>query len=219
MSFYMDEDATRLEDIRNRLYATDLIPTHKALLEGIDDAFRALERAGCVSTRELRVRLKNPKTIALLAERSGVDAEYLKLLRRVVDGFFPKPPNLRAFDWLDAEVIATLEKAGFKNAESLHIAARSGMEALCEKTGLSANDLKEPIALSDLSRVQWVSPAFARVLVAAGFEGAADLAEADAETLCEALERANAGGRFYKGKIGLRDIKRLIDAASYVPRH
>ncbi len=30
-----------------------------------------------------------------------------------------------------------------------------------------------------------------------------------------ALQTANAGARFYKGKIGLRDIKRVAAAASY----
>jgi hypothetical protein len=43
------------------------------------------------------------------------------------------------------------------------------------------------------------------------------VAAAEAEDLCEALEVVNEGDRFFKGKIGLRDIKRLIRAASYVP--
>ncbi|HEY0281457.1 MAG TPA: hypothetical protein VGC27_02410 [Rhizomicrobium sp.] len=30
-----------------------------------------------------------------------------------------------------------------------------------------------------------------------------------------ALQTANAGARFYKGKVGLRDIKRVAAAASY----
>jgi hypothetical protein len=43
------------------------------------------------------------------------------------------------------------------------------------------------------------------------------VAAADADDLCQALMHVNEGDRFFKGKIGLRDIKRLIRAASYVP--
>ena len=34
---------------------------------------------------------------------------------------------------------------------------------------------------------------------------------------CEALARVNEGDRFFKGKIGLRDVSRLVRSASYVP--
>jgi hypothetical protein len=73
------------------------------------------------------------------------------------------------------------------------------------------------MTLSDLSRVQWVSPTFARTLVAAGFTGAAEVSMADPEALYEAVMQANENARFYKGKVGLRDIKRLIAAAAYAP--
>ena len=64
--------------------------------------------------------------------------------------------------------------------------------------------------------MQWTSPTFARVLVAAGIDGAAALAEADADALCAAVAAANEDARYYRGKVGLRDIKRLIEAARYV---
>jgi hypothetical protein len=77
--------------------------------------------------------------------------------------------------------------------------------------------LESLVQLADLTRVQWVSPTAARMLVEAGYDSVSKLAVADAEDLCEALVRINEGGRFFKGKIGLRDIKRLVKAASYVP--
>ena len=70
--------------------------------------------------------------------------------------------------------------------------------------------------LTDLTRVQWVSPTAARMLKAARYNSASMLAEADDEELYQALLRANEGDRFFKGKIGLRDIKRLIRAAGYL---
>ncbi len=217
MSYYINQDSDGLGDLQKRLESTDLIPSHQPLLEGITHNFAALERAGCKSIRELRSRLKNAKTIALLANNSGVDPNYLNLLRRVVEGFFPKPQLMIAFDWLDKNTLAKLEKAGIKNTEQLYLAACSDIATLTKMTGLHSKDLSEPIALSDLSRVQWVSPTFARVLVASGFDNAAKVANANPEVLYAAVTKANESARFYKGKIGVRDMKRLVAAASYAP--
>jgi hypothetical protein len=187
------------------------------LLDGIANNFAALERTGCKSIRELRARLKSAKTIVLLAEDSGIDADYLSLLRRVVEGFFPKPQLLTVFDWLDKNTLVKLEKAGIKNTEQLYLAACSDLAALAKMTGLHAKGLSEPIALSNLSRVQWVSPNFARVLIASGFDSAAKVANANPEVLYAAVTKANENARFYKGKVGVRDMNRLVAAASYAP--
>lgn len=38
-----------------------------------------------------------------------------------------------------------------------------------------------------------------------------------AEALFQAVTKANRDAKFYKGAVGLRDIKRLVAAARYVP--
>lgn len=217
MGYYIDEEATSLKQVRERLESTDLIPSQEALLGGIRGNFAALKKAGVSSVAELRLALKNSKSIASLAAKSGVEQKYLELLRRTVAGWFPKPQPLRAFDWLDISVASKLEQAGIKNTEQLYSAAARGKAALAKKAGLSANDMTELLALSELSRIQWVSPTFARVLVAAGYKTAKKVAGANPERLCEAVVAANENARFYKGKVGLRDIKRLVAAAAYVP--
>jgi predicted flap endonuclease-1-like 5' DNA nuclease len=153
-----------------------------------------------------------------LSKATGIDMQYLTLLRREVEGYFPTPPALKAFDWLPEEAIAKLEKKGILHAAALFEAAGSSESrtALAQSTGVDAAILEALVRLADLTRVQWVSPLTARMLVEAGCDSASNLAAADAEELCEALVRVNAGGRFFKGKIGLRDIKRLIRAAGYM---
>ena len=216
MGYHMDDRAMGLDDLQKRLETTDLIPSYQPLLEGIDGKMASLERAGCTSVAALRARLKSKTSLASLARDAGVDADYLVLLRRAVEGFFPKPQPLRAFAWLDGEALAKLEKAGVKDTEQLHRAAAAGPAALAEKSGLRVKDLCEWIAVADLSRVQWVSPTFARVLVTAGFDSAAKVASATAEALWDGVVRANESARFYRGKVGMRDMRRLIAAAAYV---
>ncbi len=109
-----------------------------------------------------------------------------------------------------------MEKVGIKNTLQLHDANDVGNKTLTERVGINQKKLSEILALSDLSRIQWVSPTFSRVLVAAGFTDAANVSKADPELLYKAVIRANENARFYKGKVGLRDIKRLIAAAAYV---
>ncbi len=165
----------------------------------------------------LSARLKSKKLLVSLAEESGIGADYLVLLRRAVEGFFPKPQPLKVFYWVDNETVDKLEKSGVKNTRQLYEAAAADPNVLAENAGLESTDLSELVALADLSRVQWVSPTFARTLLVADFSSAAAVHRAAPEALCEAIMQANENERFYKGKVGLRDIKRLITAARYVP--
>lgn len=87
---------------------------------------------------------------------------------------------------------------------------------MAKSTGADMAILKELFRLADLTRVRWVSPATARMLVDAGYDSASKVAAADAEVLYEALVCVNEGDKFFKRKIGLRDIKRLVRAAAYV---
>ena len=69
--------------------------------------------------------------------------------------------------------------------------------------------------LASLCRVQWVSPTAGRMLIEAGYETCQKISTADGNELFEAMNRVNKQGNYFKGTIGLRDIKRLIVAAQY----
>ena len=216
MGYHIDEQATEIGALAERLRATDLIPSQLPLLDGLSENMNALKRAGIANLADLRKRLKSKKALAALAEETGVDSGYLTLLRRAVEGFFPKPRPLKEFDWLPSDVIVALEKAGVTNTLLVYEAVSSGVKSGAARTGVSEPVITELAALSDLCRVQWVSPTFARTLLAVGYSGAAQLAEAESQALYDAILQANENGRYYKGKVGLRDISRLITAAGYV---
>ena len=56
------------------------------------------------------------------------------------------------------------------------------------------------------------------MLIAAGFKSSKEIANADPEILYNSISQLNKEKSFYKIKIGLRDIKRLIKAADYVSK-
>ena len=82
--------------------------------------------------------------------------------------------------------------------------------------GLDADFIESISVLVDLTRIQWVSPVAARMLVSAGYSNVKAVSDANPDTLCSELDRVNKENRYFKGTIGLRDIRRLVKAASYV---
>jgi Domain of unknown function (DUF4332) len=156
--------------------------------------------------------------LAAVAKATGIDAQYLVLLRREIEGYFPKPVDLKTFAWLPKGDIAKLEQNGIDDTAQLYEMADSVKKRteLAKSTDVAIATLEALTRLADLMRVQWVSPTFAQMLIAAGYDSASKVTRAEADELCDALKRVNTGDKFFKGKLGLRDIKRLILAASYV---
>lgn len=215
--YHLDATTIDLAALGKRLQATDLIPSQEPLLDGFDAKSTALGAADIRSVADLRLALKTPKSLASLSAQTGIDAGYLRLLKRTIEGFFPKPRPLKDWDWVSDAVASGLVKAGIANTRQLFEATRDGAQGLAEKIGVDVIALEEPAAVADLCRIQWASPNFARALVAAGKTSPAAVAKADPNALYQALIDANEGARFYGGKVGLRDVRRLVDAARYVP--
>lgn len=219
MAYYIDAGKVSLDDLKKRIEETDLVPSRASLLDRIDGKLKALEQQGITTLANLRNELRNSKRLEAVSNATGIETQYLILLRREIEGYFPKPSALKVFDWLPKGAIAILEENGIRDTTALYKAASSvnGRTELAKSTGVDVSILEALVRLADLTRVQWVSPTVARMLVEAGYDSVSKVAAADADDLCQALMHVNEGDRFFKGKIGLRDIKRLIRAASYVP--
>jgi hypothetical protein len=218
MAYHIDAENVSLDDLQKRIEGTDLVPSRASLLDRLQVKLQTLEQQGITTLASLRNELKNANRREALSNATGIDVQYLVLLRREIEGYFPKPPALKAFDWLPKEEIAKLEESGMRDTAALYQAAvgvESGIE-LAKSTGVDAAVLEALVRLADLTRIQWVSPTAARMLVEAGYDSTAKVVAADSEDLYKALARVNEGNRFFKGKIGLRDVKRLIQAAGYV---
>ncbi len=218
MSYYINADHVALSDLQKRIEATDLVPSRAALLKDIQRKFQKLSAQEIKTLADLRKQMKTAQQISAFSGRVGIDEEYLALLRREIESYFPKAFPLSAFNWLPAKECKKLEEAGYKNAQKLYDALGS-----LQQRKLIGNDLQIDIStlatifcLVDLTRVQWISPLFARMMASAGYDSPQEIAKADAEELCNSVDTKNKENKYFKGKIGLRDIKRVIHAAQYV---
>ena len=218
MTNFLNPEAVSLADLMERIRTTDLVPSRSVLQVDLARNFELMARQGILTMAELQRTLKNEKKMEALAQSTGIDLQTLVLLRREVESYSPKPFKLIEADWLPREEIAKLIDIGIGNAEDLRktAATQEGALQLEEKTGIHQEVLEELISLSELGKIQWVSINFARMLREAGYSTAGSVAGADAEVLCERLEQINSGGKYFNGKIGLRDIKRLIHSAGFV---
>ena len=89
MKYHIDDKSVSLADLKQRIEDTDLVPSRVSLLEGINEIFQSLEQAGIKTLAELRNELKTKKRLEQLSVTSDVDMEYLTLLRREIEGYFP----------------------------------------------------------------------------------------------------------------------------------
>jgi hypothetical protein len=217
MADYSKPETVSLDDLRTRIKTTDLIPSRTALLEDIDAIFDRISKKGIRTWADLQKSIKNPKHLEEFSGETGIDLQYLVLLRREVEGYSLKPFNLKEIDWVPQLVITQLLENGISNSEALFSKVDAGVpvDKFAEEVGLDNDVLLYLFNLSALSRVQWVSPTTTRMLIEAGYATCQQLASADKDELFEAMDRVNKKGKYFNGTIGLRDIKRLIDAAKY----
>ncbi len=198
MAYHINAEEVSLDDLQKRLEATDLIPSRVSLMEDLAIKMKALEKQGITTLAVLRDALKNPKRLAAVAEATGIDEQYLVLLRREIEGYFPDPVPLSKFDWLPKGDIEKLERKGINDTAKLYNAAGTAHQRaeLAKSAGVSMVTVDTLAHLSDLTRVQWVSPNFARMLMAAGCDSAAKVAAANAETSMRSGGRARMPGTF-----------------------
>ncbi len=217
MPFYINDQTVSLEMVCQRIKHTDLVPSRAVLMEEIDHKFDLLQKQGIQTLADLRKKLKQAKNIPSFAKLVGVDQEYLKLLRREVEGYFPKAAPLSDFNGVDPVQLTKLEDR-FKNSvvfydETENLQRR---EELLQTLNLAPEFLNHLFALVDLTRIQWMSPIAARLVYEAGYPSVQAAAGADAQVLCEKVDQINQENHYFKGKIGLRDIQRLVKAAQYL---
>lgn len=218
MSFYINADKISLDDLRKRIEKTDLVPSRTTLLNDIELNFEKLKKVSIITLQDLRNEMKTKKKITFLSRSSGVDHGYLTLLKREIEGYFPKPQKLLSFGILNKKSISKFETDNLKNSVLLYEAINTSKKRfnLAKSYEIDIHVIESMYCLINLTRIRWVSPLAARMLVSAGYDNPKKISNADFNDLYISLEKTNKENKYFKGTIGIRDIKRLIDAATYI---
>ncbi len=118
------------------------------------------------------------------------------------------------------------ENYGFKNLLDLKQAISTGakIDTLSKETKISSeylNILRRELGTfdktgTDIERINGIGAQAARAFEEAGYKNIKDIANSTKEELLEKVTKINEGQKYYKAKLGLKDMQFVIDFAKMV---
>lgn len=215
MGFNIDLEKINLGMYEQLLLESSLVPSRMILKEHFGDYFELLAQQKIANVQELLKKLKNKKSITEMAEKTRIPAEYLTILARETKGYLRSSIKLTKFPGLMTMTTKQLAKLGITNTHQLfnEVLTPESRKALALKAGIELDEVLMITKLTDLTRVRWVNHTFAYVLYETGYDTAEKVAAADPEELYEKVKKLNAERKLFPAHIGLKDMKRCIEAA------
>lgn len=201
MGYHLDLRRLSVEAYGELLKGQNLLPGRRILLQNIDERFRVIENCGIKNILELKGALSTPVKIMPFAQKSGLPEEYLIILKREIGSLTPKPVPIADFPGLDAGRVQALRDAGIKTSRDYF-----------ESDPLQSDD--EIFSLCDLVRINGVGAVAARAFFEAGYRSVSDVAGADAAQMLLKVSEVNQKRKYYKVRLGIKDMRFCIDFAS-----
>lgn len=217
--YYIDLEKYPLSKFKHELIESDLLPSRKILKDQIDNRFKILESKGIKNLKDLSTSLKTPKKAKEFAENSGLPQDYILILRRELNSYLPKPVNLEKFPGIEKDTLNKLDSIGIKNTAHLFkiIKTHEDRVRLASETNINPEKILELTKLTDLSRVKWIGPIFARMFLDAGTDTVEKLSKTDAKILYKNLVEINDQNKYTKSKFIENDIELCIKVSKMVP--
>ncbi len=218
--YHINLEKYSLDKFKKDLEESELIPSRKILKEDINNRFRVLKDNDISNLQDLVNVLKTPKKAKEFAEKTGLPQDYVLILRREVNSYTPKPVNLDKFPGVDAKTITKLNNEGIKNTAHLFkkIKTPEDREKLAAELDIPLAEIVELTKLTDLVRIKWVGPVFARIFLDSGTDTALKISKSDAEPLYKKLIKINEEKGYTKGKFIENDVRLCIKVADMVPK-
>lgn len=218
--YYIDLEKYPLARFKHELKESELLPSRIILKEQIDERFKILADNNIQNLQNLVISLKTPKKAKEFAEKSCLPEDYILILRREVNSYTPKPVNLEKFPGVEKDTITKLNSVKIKNTAHLfkRVKTEENRKELAAEIGVKEEKIMELTKLTDLSRVKWIGPVFARIFLDSGTDTVEKLSKADAKTLYKKLVDVNNEKEYTKGKFIENDVKLCIKVSKMVPK-
>jgi len=214
MGYSRNLDLITIDDFKEILVNRYLIPSMRVLLSDIDRRFDLLVQHNIINVEDLYQQTKTKKKVAHLVEVTGIDIDYMIVLRRLVSSYIAKPRKLNEYPDIDIVLCKKLEEMNIKTSKILYDYLESeDREQILSTLAIDSKQLKCLEALMEVTRLRYVSPLFATVLVRSGYDSIEKIAAGDSKLLHEAILTTNKEQHIYKGNVGDSDAQFLIDDA------
>lgn len=218
--YHIDLEKFSLAEFKKDLSESELIPSRQILKKDINKRFNVLEDYDICNLQDLALALKTPKKVREFAKNTGLDEKYLLILKREVNSYIPKAVNLDKFPGVNPETIKKLEVMKIKNTLQLfkRIKTPELRKDLADELGVTPEEILELAKLTDLVRVKWIGPVFARIFLDSGTDTAEKISKSDTEPLYDKLVKINQENSYTKAKFLESDVALCIKVAAMVPQ-
>ena len=128
--------------------------------------------------------------------------------------------HLKSIEGIGGTYADRLEDAGIESQESLleRCASRRERELLAQKAGVSEKLLLNWVNRADLARVNGIGEEYAYLLEHAGVDTVRELRVRNAENLWKTLKMLNSDRHYVRRLPTLKQVKRWVAQAQYLPR-
>jgi hypothetical protein len=211
-SYMPDLSKISLDEFKNELKTGRLLPSRKSLLDEIDSKFSLIRKEDITDAKSLREALRSSSKVKRLTQKTGIAEDYFKLLRREVNSLAPTPIKFSDIPNISEKLVKKLDSLGISDTEALFPYVRdAGNRKKFEKlSGVSMKEILWLTKLVDVSRIKWVGPKLARLIVDTKYDTVEKLANAKPSDVLNALNDAKSTYRAYQGALGINDIDSWI---------
>jgi hypothetical protein len=217
VGYYIDLSEITLDELLNDLKSVDLLPSQQILKEDIDKNFEKIKNQKINNLEELQTALKTKKSMETFSNQSSISIEYLTILRRLTNSYHPEPRDIKDFSCINEKIKTGLRELGILTTVNLYdwIKNESERKKLKSILDITDKDILLLTKLTDLSRLRYVNQSFAELLVNSCYDTVDKIKNANYEELYDDLIKINNEKKYFKGKIGLKDMKFLVNDKIY----
>ena len=215
MNYNIDLSKIDIQKYKTFLKAQYLIPSRQILHENIDANFKIFEKRGFKNLSDLKRAISASAKIEKFSEETKIPAEYLNILRRELGTFDKKGIPFKDFPIIDGGTVSELEKNGIKNTKDFYefYYSKNNEKQVTAGLNIPAQTVKCLLSLSSLVRINGIAALAAVTFYEAGYQSAEDIAGASKEEMLQKITEVNDEKKYYKAKLGLKDMQFVIDFA------
>ncbi|HPI19550.1 MAG TPA: DUF4332 domain-containing protein [Candidatus Kapabacteria bacterium] len=219
MGYYIDLEKITLDEYKAKLEVGYLPPSRMILKENLNERFDILKQRGVNNLKDLQQILKQKNNLTEFSKIEYFSEEYLSILLREINSMHPKPNKIKDFIGISNQTINKLEKIGIKDTVKLFDRVKNSQKRheLANYLDIPEDEILILTKLIDLSRIKWVGATFARMLLEVGCDSVQKAANSNPEDLYKKINQINKEKNFFKGGIGLNDMRIFVFAAKEVP--
>jgi len=212
LSYVPDLSEISLDEFKKELKTGRLLPSRKPLLDDIDTKFSILKKTSISNAENLRDILKSGSKLKQLIKETDIPEDYFKLLKREVNNLLPTPVKFSDIPNISEKVFKKLNSLKIADAENLfsYVKDSDSRKNFEKESRLSKEEVLWLTKIVDVSRIKWVGPKLARLIVDTKYDTVEKLAKAKPTDVLNTLNEAKKKHKAYDGPLGINDIDSWI---------